>query len=327
MKRLASAALFFFAFAGTLLAQNAAVLQLRTRLALPNVDGRIDHLSVDLPGRRLFLAALGNHTIEVIDLRAERVVNTIRELAEPQGVLYDPASGRLFVASASDGTLKLFDGATFQLLTTVPLSSDADNVRYDRRGQRVIVGHGDGALAIVDRDGNKVGDVALDAHPESFQVEGSGARVYVNVPGRREIQVADLQKGSVLARWPVTAALKNYPMALDETHHRLLIGCRSPARMLAIDTGTGKVVQSVAIIGDTDDLFYDADRRQVYVIGGAGRVDTFQQKDPDHYERISGVPIPTGARTGLFVPEWKQLFVAVPHRGEQRAEVLVYDVK
>ena len=129
----------------------------------------------------------------------------------------------------------------------------------------------------------------------------------------------------MMERWPVVSALRNYPMALDEAHHRLLIGCRSPARMLLLDTASGKQTASVEIVGDTDDMFYDAARSRVYVIGGQGFVDVFEQKDPDRYNRIGRLATAPGARTGLFVPDWGQLFVAVPHRGEQAAKVLVYE--
>src|SRR5262249_8539056 len=153
------------------------------------------------------------------------------------------------------------------------------------------------------------------------QLEKTGTRAFVNVPDRKEIEVIDLVKSTVVAKWPVTSALKNYPMALDEQHHRLLIGCRQPARMLVIDTETGKQTASLEIVGDTDDLFYDAGKGRVYVIGGGGFVEVFEQKDADHYSRIQHVPTAPGARTGLFVPDWSKLFVAVPHRGEQAAEV------
>ena len=149
----------------------------------------------------------------------------------------------------------------------------------------------------------------------------------MNVPDKKEIQVVDLAKNAVLSRWPVTSALKNYPMALDEAHHRLLTGCRTPARMLVIDTETGKQTASVEIVGDTDDLFYDAARSRVYVIGGEGFVDVFEQRDADHYTRTAHVATAPGARTGLFVPDWGSVFVAVPHRGEQRAHVLVFETK
>jgi DNA-binding beta-propeller fold protein YncE len=303
------------------------VLILISRIELPDVNGRIDHFSADVTGKRLFISALGNHTVEVLDVVSGKRLHTIADLAEPQGVYYEPSTNRLFVACAKDGATKVFDAGTFQLLETVKYSGDADNIRYDARGHRIIVGYGDGALGFVDSNGKKTGEIALDAHPESFQLEKTGTRVFVNVPDRKEIQVADLAKNTTLAKWPVTSALKNYPMALDEAHHRLLVGCRAPARLLAINTETGKQTASVEIVGDTDDLFYDAAKRRVYVIGGQGFVDVLEQKDADHYERIGHYATVPGARTGLFVPEWGKLFVAAPHRGEHRAEVLVYDVK
>ena len=313
--------------AGSAVAQPAAPLILRTRIELPGVNGRIDHLAVDTKGRRLFVAALGNNTIEVLDVQAAKRVHTIAGLAEPQGLLFEPSTNRLFAASAGDGTTKVFDGANFQLLNTAKLSSDADNVRYDSRGSRVVVGYGDGALALLDADGKKTGEIAIDAHPESFQIEPSGIRVFVNVPNRSEIEVADLSNKSVLAKWPVRMGSKNYPMALDLSHRRLLIGCRAPARMLVFDTESGKQTASVEIVGDTDDLFYDSSNARVYVIGGQGFIDILEQNDPDHYSRLERVPTAAGARTGLFVGVWRTLFVAVPHRGAQRSEIIAYDTK
>jgi DNA-binding beta-propeller fold protein YncE len=312
---------------GAVHGQDPQLLSLTSRIGLPNVNGRIDHFSADVKGKRLFMSALGNNTVEVLDVDSGERLRTLTDLAEPQGAYYDPSTNRLFVACAKDGSTKLFDAGTFQLLDTANFSADADNVRYDARSHRVIVGYGDGALAFLDSNGKKTGEIPLDGHPESFQLEKTGTRVFVNVPDKKEIQVADLVKNTLLGKWPVTSALKNYPMALDEGHHRLLVGCRTPARMLAIDTESGKQTASVEIVGDTDDLFYDAAHSRVYVIGGQGFVDVFEQKDADRYERTAHYPTAPGARTGLFVPEWSKLFVAVPHRGEQRAEILVYETK
>jgi DNA-binding beta-propeller fold protein YncE len=313
--------------AGAAHGQEPKPLSLTARIDLPNVNGRIDHFSADLKGQRLFVSALGNHTVEVLDVQSGKHLRTLDGLAEPQGVYYDPAANRLFAACAQDGAVKIYDAATFQLLETVKLGGDADNIRYDARGHRVIVGYGDGALGFLDANGKKTGEIGLDAHPESFQFEKTGTRVFVNVPDKKQIQVADLAANKLLAKWPVTTALKNYPMALDEANHRLLIGCRSPARMLAIDTDTGKQTASVEIAGDTDDLFYDAARKRVYVIGGQGFVDVLEQKGADGYSRIVHYATAPGARTGFFAPDWGKLFVAVPHRGEQRAQILVFEIR
>ena len=300
---------------------------MRTRIALPNVKGRIDHFSVDLKGNRLFMAALGNRSIEVLDVQNGKRIHTILDVPEPQGLYFDPTTNRLFAASRQDGTVRVFDAGKYQLLHTIHLGRDSDNIRYDQRGRRVIVGFGAGALAFLDSSGNKTGEVALDAHPESFQLEKAGTRAFVNAPDRKQIEVVDLARNAVIAKWPVTSALKNYPMALDEEHHRLLIGCREPARMLVFDTETGKQTASVEIVGDTDDLFFDARKGRVYVIGGGGSVDVLEQKDADHYTPVQHIQTAPGARTGYFSPDWSKLFVAVPHRGEQAAEVLVFEAR
>jgi DNA-binding beta-propeller fold protein YncE len=142
------------------------------------------------------------HPILVAGLVLPRAVQPRQIFAEPQGTFYDASTNRLFVASSMDGTVKIFDGTTFQMLATAKLSTDADNVRYDARSNRVVVGYGgekflggkpvrgqgDGALAFLDATGKKTGEIALDAHPESFQLEKTGTRVFVNVPDHKEIE-------------------------------------------------------------------------------------------------------------------------------------------
>jgi DNA-binding beta-propeller fold protein YncE len=325
---------------GMIAAQGSPALTPKPPMKLTKVEGRMDHLSVDVRGRRLFATAFDNHTLEVIDLKTGRQVHTIPGLDEPQGAYYDPATNRLFVACGGDGTVKIFDGTTFQLLQSVTLNLDADNVRYDARSQHVVVGYGGekflagtvtrpgggGALAVLDTNGKKIADIDMDAHPESFQLEKTGTRVFVNVPDKQEVEVADLAKGTVLARWKVTACTTNFPMALDEEHHRLFVGCRMPATLAVFDTESGKIVASPAMVEHTDDLFYDASKGRVYVLG-EGFVDVWQQKDPDHYERIQRVPTPADARTGLFVPDLGELFETIRHHGAQGAQIDVYATK
>jgi hypothetical protein len=317
--------------------QEPAVLSLKTRIALPDVNGRIDHLGVDVKGQRLFVAAVSNHTLEVIDLKSAQRVHTLTDLAEPQGVFYDPSNNRLFVACALDGLTKIFDATGFQVLATAKFPDDADNVRYYARGKLVIVGYagakqlrkrveGTGGLGFLDSSGNRAGDIVIDAHPESFRLEESGNRLFVNVPDKKEIEVIDVARRTVLARWPVTAAQGNFPMDLDEAHHRLFVGTWTPSRMLVFDTELGREVASEEIAGPSDDLFYDSSKNRIYVLTSVGFLDVFYEKDPDHYERIARYPTPPHTQTGLFVPQWRRLFAAAQRQGEQSAEIRVYDV-
>jgi DNA-binding beta-propeller fold protein YncE len=313
----------------------SAPLSLESHIPLPNVAGRIDHLAVDVNGQRLFVAAVENHTVEVIDLKSGRRVHTIPNLAEPQGVLYDASTNHLFVACGLDGTTKVFDGTTFQLLSTVKFPDDADNLRYDARSRSVIVGYagakqlrkreeGTGGLGFLDVNGKRTGDIVIDAHPESFQLEREGSRLFVNVPDKKEIEIVDVAKRAVTARWPLASEENNFPMALDEAHHRLFVGCWNPPNLLTLDTETGKQVAANPIAGKTDDLFYDSTRARIYVLTSVEFLEVFQQKDPDHYERVARYPTPPGTQTGLFVPEWGKLFAAVRKQGAQPTEIRVY---
>jgi DNA-binding beta-propeller fold protein YncE len=293
---------------------------------MPHVEGRIDHLATD--GRRLFVAALGNDTVEVLDLQAGVHVKSLAAFREPQGIAVVPDGHVVAVANGQGEGLQLFRADDLGRGRTIRLGRDSDNVRYDASGKRLYVGFGDGALAAVDPlDGTVIAETKLAAHPESFQLERSGSRIFVNVPGADQIAVVDRTAMKVIATWPMVAAKSNFPMALDEDNHRLFVGCRSPARVLVSDTTSGKVLSAFDIVGDTDDLFYDARRKRVYVTGGDGYLDVFQDQGANRFARIGHLATAAGARTSLFVAELDRLYLAVPHRGQQTAEIRVYDVR
>jgi YVTN family beta-propeller protein len=306
--------------------QNSPLRAVQT-IPLSGVEGRIDHLAFDLKGQRLFVAALGNNTVEVIDLRSGKRVRTITGLREPQGVGFIPESNQLFVANAKGGACDIFDAASFKRVKSVKFSDDADNVRYDAAAGHVYVGYGDGALGAIDAaSGERRGDIKLDGHPESFQLEKSGPRIFVNIPTAQKITVVDRAKAAVVASWKVEAR-DNFPMALDEEHHRLFVAARKPANLLVFDTESGRVAATLDAPGDADDVFYDAAKRRIYISGGEGAIGVFQQKDADHYEAIGKIATAAGARTSLFVPELRRLYIAVPHRGSQGAEIRVYEAE
>ena len=303
-----------------------APLHLEKEISLPNVKGRIDHLSADVKGQRLFVSALGNGTLEVIDIRSGQRVREIGGLSEPQGVLYDVNSNKLFIASGGDGTVREYDGKSFTLLKRAELGDDADNVRYETQGKQVVVGYGSGGLASFDTNLQKNVDIKLPSHPESFQLEQHGSRMFVNLPESHCVAVIDRSKKAIVTEWPDSSAAANFPMALDENEKRLFVGFRAPARLFVFNTDTGSVVAKLPTVGDTDDLFYDAARHAIYLIGGEGFVDVFRQGDADHYEHTSRMKTSAGARTGLFVPSLSRLFVAAPRRGSQAARILVYRI-
>jgi DNA-binding beta-propeller fold protein YncE len=296
---------------------------------MPKVWGRIDHFALG-PEGTIFISALGNNTEEVIDLSAGLVARSIPGIPKPQGVAYAPEVKKLFVGS-DEGKLYIFDGQSFAQLATVDFGDDVDNLRYDAATKRLYVGYGEGAIAMVDVTTNQrlPQEFKLGAHPESFQLEKSGPNIYVNVPTLKQIAVINRRTGAI-TRWPVKEE-SNFPMALDEADHRLFVASREPARLLVLDTSTRRVVASLPCAQESDDLYYDAARKRVYVPGGEGYISIFQQQDANHYRLLAKVSTEVGARTagywGKLLKGFDRFFVAVPARVNHGAEVLVYTIQ
>jgi len=309
-------------------AQDTVPLRVVQTIPLPNIKGRIDHLAVDLKGRRLFIAALGYDTVEVLDLRRGTRIHTIGGLHEPQGVIFIPEFNKIIVTNGQTGAVDIFDEDSFRRDVSVKLSEDADNIRYDAIAKHIYVGYGSGALSIIDAtSGTRLGDITLQGHPESFQLEKGGPRIFVNVPTANLIAVIDRDRRAVVARWPLKDGQANFPMALDETNRRLFVAFRKPPRLIVYDTESGKVVARLDSAGDSDDVFYDHGHKRIYMSCGEGFIDVFQQQDADHYSPLAKIPTASGARTSLFVPELDRLYLAVPRHVGQGAEVRVYEVQ
>jgi DNA-binding beta-propeller fold protein YncE len=309
-------------------AQSATRLELKQTIALPGVEGRIDHLAFDATGERLFVCALGNNTVEVLDLRKGERVHSITGLGAPQGVAYLPELDRIFVANDKGGICKIYDAKSYENVGEIDFKDDADNARYDDSSKRLFVGFGSGGIGIISApEGKSIGSIKLSAHPEAFELEKQGHRIFVNVPNARHVAVIDRDKGEVIATWRTDLAFGNFPIALDETNHRLFVGCRLPSKLVVLDTESGKVIAKIDISGDSDDLFYDSKRHRIYAICGAGKIDIIEQADANTYKALAKIDTADGARTGLFVPERDSLFVAVPHRGSQQAEIRRYQIE
>ena len=316
--------LLLLLFATPVWGQASPPLRLENTIDLPDVQGRIDHMSIDVNGARLFVSALGNNTVEIIDTKAGKRVKTIGGLAEPQGVLFVSAINRFYVANGKDGSVRIFDGTSYAPVKTLDYGDDADNLRYDSVRRRVYVGYASGALGEIDEQGNKVAEIKLGAHPESFQLEKGSPRTYVNLPKSRKVAVVDREKRAIITSWSLGTTLANYPMALDEADHRLFVITRFPARLLVFDTTTGKVVQRLPAVGDCDDVFYDSTRKRIYASGGEGALSVFAQQDPDHYKESARIPTVKGARTSFFSPDLDRLFLAVRRQGSQSAAIRVF---
>ena len=297
------------ALVGPVAAQTPPALVQEAVIPLPATRGRIDHLTVDLKRGRLFVAELGNNTVDVVDIAARRVIHRIAGLDEPQGLAYDPKSDLLAVASGGDGTLKLFSARDYRLRATVRLGDDPDNVRLDPRNNLLVVGYGSGnrgALAVVDpARAVKLRELPLPGHPESFRL--SGARAFVNLPDARKIIVGDIDSGKITAEWAMARG-GNFPMILDDAG-RVAVVFRNSSSLVLFDARNGRQVAEATTCFDSDDVFHDSRRKLFYVSCGSGHVDVFGTAEGGPRQR-GRIATALGARTSYFVPELDRLFVA-----------------
>jgi hypothetical protein len=294
-------------------------------IPLPGVQGKFDHLAIDLAGQRLFIAAKINNTLEVVDLKTGKRTQSLPGFHEPQGLLYLRDTKQVVVANGGDGEVQFLNGASLKVIQHFNFDADADNLRYDPLARRVYVACRDGAIGIIDvASGKKVAELPLPAHPEAFSIETQSQRMFVNVPKANTVFVLGRRQPEVIAIWPLVSAKINYTMALDEQHGRLFVGCREPASIVVLDTATGQAVTTFPIGNETDCIFYDAAHRRIYVTGAEGTLDVIEQMDADHYRPLAQIKTALLARTCLFVPELDKLFVAVPQQPNHEAEVRIY---
>lgn len=320
----AAFALAIVALLGTPSARAQSSLTLEAKIPLGQVRGRIDHLAIDIERQLLLVAELGNDSVGIVDLRAGKVERRLSGLSEPQGVAWHGPTGTLYVANAGDGSLRLFQGPDFAPAGQIALGDDADNIRLDARRDRLVVGYGKGALAFIDPvSRTRTGDAALKGHPESFQFDEPGGRIFANVPEARQIAVVDVASRRQTGSLDLGGARSNFPMALDGDAHRLIVAARSPARLLVFATGDGKPTAGTETCGDADDVFVDAARRRVYVICGEGAVDVFDRAS-DGYAHAARIRTAAGARTGLFAAATDRLYVAVRAGSGEPAALWVF---
>jgi DNA-binding beta-propeller fold protein YncE len=306
-------------------AAESATLELLQTIPLKGATGRLDHLAIDSKNGRLFVANLSNNSLDIVDLKAGKLVKQIPDQKKIQGIAYAADLDRIFVGNGMSGECNVFDGKDYKLLKSIKLP-DADNVRYLASRRFVYVGHAEKALSAIDAQTYEVkAEIQLPGRPEGFQLETKRPRLYMNTVEPTRLVVVDTEKNEVLHRYPLKLADRAYPMAVDEAHHRLFLGCRSKPSIVVMDSETGKEVTSVAIPEDIDDLFFDAKNKRLYASCGAGALAVVRQRDADHYETVETIPTAKLARTCFFDPAGECLYLIVPRQeGEEGPTIRVY---
>jgi DNA-binding beta-propeller fold protein YncE len=306
-------------------AAEPATLELVGTISLKGAAGRLDHLALDRKHARLFVANLSNNSLDIVDLKAGKLIKQVPDQKKIQGIAYAPDLDRIYVGNGTSGECNVFDGKDYTLLKSIKLPG-ADNVRYLARHHLVYVGHAEKALSAIDAQTFEVkAEIPLPGRPEGFQLETKRPRLYMNTVEPTRLVAIDTDKNEVLKRYPLKLADRAYPMAVDEAHHRLFLGCRTKPSIVVVDSETGTEVTSIAIPEDIDDLFYDAKNKRLYASCGAGSLAVVRQRDPDHYESLETIRTAKMARTCFFDSVGERLYLIVPRQeGEEGPMIRVY---
>lgn len=297
-------------------------------IALNGADGQMGPIVADPDGKRLYVVGTAGDFVLAIDAeRGKEFGRVDRGLGTPQGAAFLPDMGRLIVASKITGWIREYD-ADLNEVGAIHAQT-ANGVGYDLKTKLAYVGCYADLIAVIDpKKVQQVDNIRLDGHSQGFQLERNGNRIFVNVPEMQQIAVVDRQKAAVVAIWPLQdprwSFPENFAMALDEEHHRLFVGCWNPAKLIVIDTDTGKIVSTVDCCPKVGDVYYDAERKRIYA-SGEEYVSVFKQVDPNTYKVLGFVTTGAGAVTSLFVPSTRKFYVAVPHRKLQAAKLMVFD--
>lgn len=318
-------------------AQEKAPLRLLQTVPVPNVQRYWDHFGVDLKSNRLFVASENEAVVEVLDLRTNKLIHTIKGFKRPHNVVAFPEMNKIYVVDGEASEIKILDYKSYDLIGHIALTIDSDPYVYDSAHKLLYVVNGGREahtpyclISIVDTQGDKkLADLKLNTNRlESMALENSGHRLFVNMTGDNEIGVVDLEKREVVQTWPITAAKENVPMQLDESTHRLFVATRQPPKLVVVNTETGKEVASVSIGERVDDLSYDSKRHRLYVPcgGGQGSLYVVEQRGADDYQVAAKISTKPGGKTGRFVAELSRYYLGVPDKDNDRAQVLVFEV-
>lgn len=317
--------------------QERLPLKLVKTTPMPGFVGDFDHFGLDLQGNRLFLAAEEHKTVEVFDLKTGERIQSIAGFGQPLTMVFLPGQNRLVVTDGGEGAVQLVDCKTYKIIDTIKLRQNVDHGVLDPVTQHYYVENGGapGApthiLSIIDTKSFKhIGDVTglPGSSNEGMAIDYQGKKLYVNLTGTDTIGVVDLKTGRLVSNWPLPDAHVAHAIVLDEPDHRLFIATRQPARFIVFNTDTGKAVTSLPCVGMNSDMWFDISNKRIYVTGSE-TVTVFAQHGADHYEHLAEVPSAYRAKSSIFVPELKRLYVAVSGKGKPDAklELLIYEVQ
>lgn len=267
--------------------QDTTYLKLVNIIVLQNISGRLGHMAYNEKQGVVYLAALSNNTMEVVDLQNKKTIRSVKSLRQPIDVEYISNIDLVFVACLGDGLCRAFNTNTFKEETSFRFDNNVSLVRYSPAFQILYIGYGEGAIALIDGNTLKYKTtIKLPVHPEAMVIDENTAQMFVNLPKSREIGIIDLKNNILSRSFSMANVAENYPVAYDKTNKRLFVGCRKPAKLIVVNSEKGNKIAEVDIDGDVNVLYYDEARKQIYATCGDGYLHVIKQEFKEVKQQI-----------------------------------------
>lgn len=295
---------------------------------------KFDHLVVDTPGNRLFVAAQSDREVLVFSLQTGKFIHAISGIEIPHAIHVSHSPDRIFVTDGGAGGVRVYDGETYKQVKFIPLKVDSDSVGYDSESHDLYVVNGGDAhesfsmLSVINTSTeSKVADIKLDGDTlEQMVIDPDSSMLYESARSFNRVDVINRQTRTLVDKWPITLGKVNVSIAFDESAHRLFSACRTGA-IVVLDSQTGKELKSLPIDKDVDDLIYDSGRKRLYASTAAGYIDIYRVDGPDNYVSLGRIQVAPGSKNEVLAPSLNRLYTTVPPQSGKSGAIYVYEAE
>jgi len=274
-------------------------------------SGRFDYLSIDATNRRLLAGHPGNGTLDIFDLDSEKLIRSL-PLGAAQGAAYDSKHNRYYVTLSREQKVVAVDAATFEAIAEIPLSGPADGILFSPATGLLYVGHDDATeVWIINSENNKIQAVASlgGEGPEGAAIDDKVGTYFQNVKKENATELLDGASGKLLKSWPTSPAENPHGLVYDQKHHHLLVAGGN-GKFVILDDSTGKVLSSLDMAPNIDQIDFDEQLERVYCPSGRTGTVTVIQISGDKAELLGVISVNKGAHTIAVDPKTHAAWIA-----------------
>lgn len=244
---------------------------------IPNSTGKFDFLRVDGSRHRLLAAHENDGTADYIDMQKGALIKRLKVGGAVDTAV--DADAKLYYLSIQESErVAVVDATSLLEVKSIKVPGPTDAILYEPKNHMIYVTHDNGGeVWVIDPAISKVvATIKIPGVPEFIVYDQDQDRIYLNIKTKDTVAVIDPAKNAVIAQWPAAPAAQPHGLALDAPNHRIYVAGGS-GKLVAIDTTTGSVTQTLDIVPKVDQIAYDSANGLLYC-AGADKMSVLQAK-------------------------------------------------